>query len=124
MGYAIDIVTFAPDTSAILTETQSAFVAALVNFRRAFYRGLNPVIREEFVFPQPEIYDWAAWRFQAMISELRACAMANPDQYFDINPQFMERENNGLFEQIVLEYPSHIHGLPHRIEIRDVAYPF
>jgi len=36
----------------------------------------------------------------------------------------MERENGGLFEQIVLEYPSHIENLPHRIEIQDVAYPF
>lgn len=124
MGYAIDIVTSAPDTSAILTENQSAFVASLVKFRRAFYRGLNPVIRGEFIFTEPGMYNWAAWRLLTMVSELRACAIANPDEYFSIDPKFMERENGGLFEQIVLEYPSHIENLPHRIEIRDVAYPF
>lgn len=124
MGHTVDVIRHIPDDSAILTETQSAFVAALVNFRRAFYRGLNPVIRGEFIFTEPGIYNWAAWRLQTMVSELRACAIANPDEYFDVDPEFMERENGDLFERIVLEYPSHIHGLPHRIEIRDVAHPF
>ena len=124
MGHTIDFIRQIPDESAMLTETQSAFVAALVKFRYAFYRGLNPVIRQEFVFTEPEMYNWAAWRLQTMVSELRACAIANPDEYFDVDPQFRERENGGLFEQIVLEYPSHIENLPHRIEIRDVAYPF
>ena len=123
MGHTIDFIRQIPDTSAILTETQSAFVASLVKFRRAFYRGLNPVIRQEFVFTEPEQYNWAAWRLLTMVSELRDDA-ACPAQYFSIDPKFMERENGGLFEQIVLEYPSHIENLPHRIEIRDVAYPF
>ena len=122
MGHAIEVLS-TPATTALLSSEQERFIKCLSAFRKAFYHGSRLVIRSEYVF-LAENYDWAAWRLSCLLSEMRACAIANPADYFLPKSEYMEKENGDEYDSMTVVLPSHDAELPHRIHIRNKVYPF
>ena len=95
MGHTIEIITYQPATHS---ERQKAeFVSCLANFRRAFYYGSRLIVRAEFVFLGDD-YAWAEGHLSALLSEMRACAIANPADYFLPESEYMEKENGDEYD--------------------------
>jgi len=122
MGHAIEVLS-TPATTALLSSEQERFIKCLSAFRKAFYHGSRLVIRSEYVF-LAENYDWAAWRLSCLLSEMRACAIANPADYFLPESEYMEKENGDEYDAATVSVPSHDPECPHRIHIRNRVYPF
>ena len=121
MGHTIEIITYQPATHS---ERQKAeFVSCLANFRRAFYYGSRLIVRAEFVFLGDD-YAWAEGHLSALLSEMRACAIANPADYFLPEYEYMEKGNGDEYDAATVKILSHDVDCPHRIHIRNRVYPF
>lgn len=124
MGHVIDYIATSPAPAAKLTAEQTAFLAAVSDLKNAFYRGRKFVLREEFVFVDESLYEWAASRLLAIVSEMRFRASESPESYFMPEVSFMEKENGDEYDSMTVVLPSHDAELPHRVHIRNKVYPF
>jgi len=124
MGHVIDYITASPAPAAKLTAEQAAFLSAVSELKNAFYRGRKFVLREEFVFVDESLYEWAASHLLALVSEMRFRASESPELYFSPEVSFLEKENGDEYEAVTVTLSSDDPELPHRIHIRNKTYPF
>ena len=122
MGHTIDIITSRPALSAP-TQTKSDFLRALAAMRKAFYNGSRLIVYAEFFFLGDD-YAWAEGHLSALLSEMRACAIANPADYFLPESEYMEKGNGDEYDAATVKILSHDVDCPHRIHIRNRVYPF